>query len=426
MGKFRNFISKLRDCKSGNALIIVATGLPVLIDGAGFAVDTAQWYMWKRELQYAVDQAAYAGAYARSNADTETTYLNRAQQEYYANVDKVDGFDTSPQIILADYAGGTQNSVVVTSTASKLLPFSSFLTNGKAATIRATAQASYASGGQYNACLISLRENGTGTAIGGNAQVNAQCGLAALSCSENAIIIDGSATVNTDSIAACGTIDADGLEDVTSEGIQGLYDAYKGLVPPDNPTPRTYNCSGKGQNKQASLQPGTYSSIAVSCTTVLASGIYVIDGGVLDLTANYSVTGNGVMFILKNGAHVKLGGSGNGNTLNLTPMDAADFAGTPYSGRADELSDILIFEHRDNNATHTHIFNGNSNSLIEGLIYLPDGDLQVNGTADVAAQCLQISAYTIDIRGGAFLETLCPIEDTTEVGNVSADIRLVA
>lgn len=427
MGKISNFLTRLRKNKKGNALIIVATGIPVLVGGAGFAVDIAQWYMWKRELQHAVDQAAYAGAHARSVPDISDSYKLRAMYEYQNNLQKVKEFDSTPVIILADYAGGSQNSVVVTSTASKPLPFSSFLT-GSAATIRATAQASFQEGGKYNACLISLREDGTGTAIGGNATVNAKCGLAALSCDDDAVVIDGSATVDTDSIAACGTVnvaDPD-LEDVVTEGVQGLFDFYKDLTPPDNPTPRSYNCSGKGQNKQASLKPGTYPGLVVKCTTVLDSGIYVIDGGTLDLTGNYNVTGNGVMFVLKNGARIKLGGSGNGNVLNLTPMDAADFAGTPYASQANELSDILVFEHRDNNATQDHIFNGNSNSLIEGLIYLPDGNMRVNGTADVAAQCLQISAYTINIRGGAFLETLCPIDDATEVGNTVADIRLVA
>ncbi len=425
MGKFHKLMSNLRDNRRGNALIIVATGLPVLIGGAGFAVDTAQWYMWKRELQHAVDQAAYAGAYALTQEQIEDQYQARAQYEYDNNVQKIEGFDTTPTITLSDYAGGTDNSVVVSSTASKVLPFSNFIWGGNA-TIRATAQASFQQGNTFNACLVSLREDGTGTQIGGSATVNAQCGLAALSCNDDAVVIDGSATVNTDSIAACGTIDADGLEDVSTEGVQGLYDAYSDLTPPENTTSREYKCSGKGNNKQASLQPGTYDDLTVKCTTVLASGIYVIDGGTLDLTGNFDVTGNGVMFVLKNGATIKLGGSGQGNKLNLTPMDAADFAGTPYSGQADDLSDILVFEHRDNNPSQDHIFNGNSNSLIEGLIYLPDGNLRINGTADVAAQCLQISAYTIDIRGGAFLETLCPTDESTEAGSISPDVRLVA
>ncbi len=422
----RNFVSKLKKNTRGNALIMVAAGMPVLIGGAGFAVDTAQWYMWKRELQFAVDQAAFAGASARANPDSADTYAVRAQQEYDANVQKVEGFDSTPTITIADFGDGTLNSVVVVATASKELPFTSFFT-GSAATVRASAQATFEEGGNYSACLVSLIDEGTGTSIGGNSSVSAKCGLAALSCSEDAIVIDGSATVDTDSIATCGTVDItdEDLLDVTNEGVRGLVDIYADLEPPTDDTPRSYECS-RGRNKQASPLPGTYSSFVVGCDTVLAPGIYVIDGGTLDLTHNSEMTGTGVMFVLRNGATMKLGGSGNSNAINITPPTASDFVGTPYESVANELAGILVFEERDNNATQDHILNGNSNSLIEGLIYLPDGNLRVNGTADVAAQCLKITAWTIDVRGGANLETLCPTDDSTSVGSTTAIVRLVA
>lgn len=176
---------------------------------------------------------------------------------------------------LADYAGGTDNSVVVTAAASKKLPFSSFLT-GKATTVRATAQASFEEGGQYNACLISLRETGVGTAIGGSSVVKAQCGIAALSCDDPAVQIDGSATEETNSIAACGKIDADGLEDVSNEDVQGLEDIHADLEAPTDDTDREYKCTGKGKNKQASLLPGTYDSLVVKCTTRLSRGIFEV------------------------------------------------------------------------------------------------------------------------------------------------------
>lgn len=426
MGALSDFCRALRGDRSGNAALLVALGAPALIGAGGLAIDTTQWYMWKRELQHSVDQAAYAGAWALAREESADTYATRAQQEFDANLSKTLDFVSDPEIRIANYASGTANSVVVTATASKLLPFSSFLT-GTAATVRATAQASFAEGLNYNACLVSLTEEGTGTTIGGNATVRAQCGLAALSCDEDAIIIDGSASVSTDSIAACGTVSVpEDNEDVTAEGVRGLEDIYAELVPPTNDTPRTYQCSGRGRNAQASLQPGTYSSLVVSCTTVLASGIYVINGGTLDLAANYNVTGSGVMFVLKNGATMHFGGNGNGNSIRLTPMSASDFIGTPYQDQADDLSDILVFEHRDNNVPNPgHTFNGNSNSLIEGLIYLPSSNIRVLGTADVSAQCLQISAYTIDIRGNAFLETLCPINETTSVGSSIASVKLV-
>ena len=409
-------------------MIMVAAGAPLLIGGAGFAVDTAQWYMWKREMQHAVDQAAYAGAWALTDSESEEDYATRAQQEYDANMDKVASFDTTPSISIQSFGDGDNNSVVVVSSATRALPFTSFFTDSQV-TIRVSAQATFAEGTNYNACLVSLAETGTGTSIGGVSIVRARCGLAALSCSDDAITIDSNATVETDSIAACGTIDIgdnDELEGVLHEGVDGLVDLYADIEPPTNDTPRSYRCSGRGRNAQASLLPGTYSSIVTSCDTVFARGIYVIDGGVLDLTANSSLTGNGVMFVLRNGATMKFGGSGNSNSLNLTPPTAADFVGTEYEGVADDLAGILVFEERDNNPQQAHQMNGNSSSLVEGLIYLPVGELKINGTADIAAQCLKVTAYRMSFIGTATLETLCPIDESTSAGSSTAVVRLVA
>lgn len=423
----KGLLRKLRENTRGNAVMLVAMGIPALIGGAGFAVDTAQWYLWKRELQQAVDQAAYAGAWALSNEDSAGYYETRAKQEYDANLAVIADFASQPSMQLADYAGGNKNSLVVRATATHTLPFSSFLT-GSGVTISATAQASFAEGASYSACIVSLAKEGEGTTIGGNATVRAQCGIAALSCSDDAITVDGSATVETEIIVACGKVEApDELKSKVIEGADNLKDIYADLEPPTNDTNRSYNCTGKGQAKQASILPGTYSSLVVACTTVLAPGIYVIDGGLLDLSANYNVTGTGVMFVLRNGARVKLGGNGNGNSIRLSPMTASDVINAGYPDMTDRYSGILIFEERDNNPPEPgHTLNGNSSSLIEGLIYLPSGTLTINGTADVSSQCLLISAYRVNILGGATLETLCPPDSSTEVGKSSARVRLVA
>ena len=81
----RSFLRKklagLAGCTSGNAAVLVALGMPMLIGGAGLGVDTAQWYMWKRELQRAADSASIAGVYAKvqsaSYSNAVTTDLAR-------------------------------------------------------------------------------------------------------------------------------------------------------------------------------------------------------------------------------------------------------------------------------------------------------------------------------------------------------------
>jgi len=110
----KKLAARLRRSSSGNATLIMAVGMPALIGGSGLAVDTAQWYLWKKELQYSVDQAAIAGAWSKAYGSTGTTYENRARQELTANQDVVDFVDqNSIDIHLAGYDGGTDNSVCV-------------------------------------------------------------------------------------------------------------------------------------------------------------------------------------------------------------------------------------------------------------------------------------------------------------------------
>ena len=158
--RIRRHIAHMSGCNSGNATLLVALGMPVLIGGAGLGVDVTQWYMWKRELQFAVDQSAVAGAWAMADADTESTYLKRAKQEFNANLSITEDFNSDPLILLADFAGGSQNSVAVSATVSKTLPFSSIVMGGKT-DVFAFAQASFEEGATFTSCLIALDDEET-------------------------------------------------------------------------------------------------------------------------------------------------------------------------------------------------------------------------------------------------------------------------
>jgi len=192
----RETVRKLAQCRSGNATMLVALGLPVLIGGAGLGVDMTQWYMWKRELQFAVDQAAVAGAWARTDEDTENTYQTRATQEFNSNLAVTDDFHSTPVVQLADFAGGTDNSVAVSATVTRELPFTGFLT-GNSATVYAYAQASFEEGTTFTSCLIALDDDDEGAiTLGGNSVLTASCGLAALSVDDLSIKVNGNPTVD--------------------------------------------------------------------------------------------------------------------------------------------------------------------------------------------------------------------------------------
>ena len=543
--KVKRLIKSLRRNASGNVLMIFALGMPVFIGGAGLAVDTAQWYMWKREMQYAVDQAALAGAWSRVGGSTGNVYQTRAQQELTANLQIVD-FEGAPSIALANYAGGTNNSVLVTLNATKTLPFSSMLM-GRGATIGVRAQAQFEKGRTFTACLIAVDPTTSGAiTIGGSAYVVANCGAAALSTSPEAVIRNGNPTFDVSYIVAGGGIDNgfDGDPNLQIfENQTGLVDPFAQLVPPNNPTPRTYTClpgtttytanynetttivdkrytasstsgpwtlasttavssavqpgrqpgtastrrndvlwdtsstaqgtvssaagapvttcRGNGNKRVctsspgpttysrtdrvttkkavvstvtstttaggANTLPGTYADFRVACNTTMAKGVYVINGGLFKVNAQDSVVGQGVMFVLKNGAGIEING---GATLDLRAMTTEEMqinAGISAE-QALKLKDMLIFEDPNSSGYSGNSVNGNAGAILDGTVYLPKSPIQFNGSFGVVSRCLVIAATTITIQGNANMTSFCPtgVTNTVSVGGGVTSVKLVA
>lgn len=290
-------LGKLGKSTCGNATLMVALGMPALIGGTGFAVDTAQWYMWKRELQYAVDQAALAGAWARAKEATEDTYVARAEQEFSANISVTEDFSTDPDVRLADFAGGEDNSVVVTASASKSLPFSSFLT-GDATTVSVFAQASFEPGVVGStSCIIAVEDHDTGVIFGGSLVYTAGCGVLALSDSPDAIRVNGGQNL----VIQAGTLMTAGEVDVwfdqnpegntVMEKQDGLFDPYAEIAEEGFPIPaasqvkRQYDCP---KPKAAKAATPAYTTADVTTRTKVEYTYYKKSGSTYTV---YAYTG---------------------------------------------------------------------------------------------------------------------------------------
>jgi len=245
LDRIRRTLRGLKQSTSGNATLLVALGMPVLIGGSGLAVDTAQWYMWKRELQFAVDQAALAGAWARSDAATKDTYTARALQEFNVNLSATTGTTTTPTVNIVNYDSGTNNAIAVYSTASKPLPFSTFIT-GNTTTVSASATATFTQTTTYTTCILSVNPVDNRSAIFGNAITGgSDCGVGALSTGDQAIVETGDSEVSLGDIISAGGIEETFSNNGTiHENISGLSDPYSGLTEP-SATGRpsyTYSC----------------------------------------------------------------------------------------------------------------------------------------------------------------------------------------
>ncbi|WP_221795539.1 pilus assembly protein TadG-related protein [Aquisediminimonas sediminicola] len=420
-----NVVRKLLACTRGNVLALTAFTMPLLVGAAGMGVDTAQWYYWRREMQFAADQAALAGAYALSQ---DKDWQTRVSAQFENNRE-VASFATIASSQLSNFGTGTDNAVSVVLHGTKSLPFSGiFLKRG--VTVSVAAQAAFRNGADWSSCMVATNasESGAITVIG-NANLNLGCGMAALSTSSSAIVISGTADISATSIISAGGIDTGGSADfgeaIVAENVGGLNDPFAGLTPPDNPTPRTYKCSGTGANATASLQPGTYTSLETKCNTTFASGVYVLDGGSFTIRSQDIVTGSGVMFVLKNGATVHWNG---GAAVTLTAPTAAQL---PAMGITDpRLAGMLIFEHPSTNgdAENHSVINGNASTVINGAIYMPNTTLSFSGTSRPTSQCLMMVADKLDIGGTTSMSNFCPTGQHLQgsVGSTTGYVRLVA
>ena len=456
MGVLKKLSRKLRRSKSGNAAILVVLGMPALMGGAGLAVDTAQWYLWQRELQFAADQAALAGAWARGNGDTGTIYITRANQEFSDNLSIIANNGATHAASLADWGTGTQNSVIVRAEVVADLPFASFVM-GRSTTIRVNAQATFERTDEYTACLMALHPTaGSAMWFNGGPSVDAACGVASLSTSDTSIRTNGSSGAqNINTVASAGGID-DGMgafaNASTIENFDGLNDPYSGLTPPDNPTPRTLSCGSSGltytgddfyngdqplsipkiytkfPRKTCKALPGTYTDLEIGGNANLTSGIYVIDGGRLKLNGGNQLTGTGVMFVLKNGAQLDING---GADVFLSPMSALQLValGIPTDDAA-RMENMLIFEDPNSPGNSGSKLTGATNFTnfdINGVIYMPKSELKLAGNIQATANCMMVMSSKVQVAGTADLTRLCPIGETHSVvvGNGGTRVRLV-
>lgn len=245
LSKIRRTIASLQSNTSGNAALLVAIGMPALMGSSGLAVDVAQWYMWKQELQYAADQAALGGAWARSSTLSRDTYAARARQEFGVNLATTTGATTTPSVTLGNYNGGSNNAVQVTASATRSLPFSSMIT-GRATTVSVSARATFTAAATFNACILAVNPVENRSAVFGNAITGgSNCGVGALSVSDQAIFETGDSEVALgDIISAGGVEDSFSNNGTIHEYVSGLSDPYSGLTAPSSAgsPSRTYEC----------------------------------------------------------------------------------------------------------------------------------------------------------------------------------------
>jgi Flp pilus assembly protein TadG len=373
----------------GNALMIAAGTLPLMMASAGFAVDTIYLGVLKRQMQRAADSSALAGAYALSQ---EASAPNAVTRDLTKN--KFPTLAQAQQVTVGPSLGYTQ-TVRVQLRTTPGLPFMTMFTKAPAV-VTSDATAAIVHSGEF--CVLSLY-NGTnpGIDVGGNAVLNLGCGLASNSTGSNAINAFGSSSVTASPIMGVG-----GLSGSTNyTGTTKLQPYSAEQTDPfsyvQNPPPQT--CSNSEQVKPAdptkTLSPGCYGSLDIDGSANLQPGTYYINGGDLKFGAQAKVTGNGVTFVMTGpgGAAGDLDMNGQAD-LNLSAPGSGDY------------KDILFY--RDRRAGNTEIkINGGAEMALKGALYFPSSDVTFTGNAGFSATCFQMVGQILTFRGTATINNSC-------------------
>lgn len=407
-------LRKLFKDKRGNALVIAAAALPLLIGSAGLATDTIQWALWKRQLQRAADSAAIAGVYERFSTGGTSTAASAVTHDLELNqhtgMELVSGY---PKVSFPSDTANEQNQVKVTLAVQRKLSFSGIFMSDPPF-IETTATAASVPGTD-EFCVVSLEPSAsnTGISITGDAGIDMDCSLMSNSPSKNSAYAKGSSVVKAESIAAVGGIQQSSNWDVKSYQpySSALEDPYKDIDPSKDPMKCAGHNQTQGDNtkwvvdtltedtdvnnaKDASgNKANCFSSLSVGSnkTLTLPDGVYYINGGDANIQGNLKCNACTIVLTNKSGSTIgdfKVNAS---SQINL----GASTSGT-YKG-------IAIFQDRRATDSPSKVsrINGNSNSVISGVIYFPSTAIDYNGTGNTAATCTLLIGRRLIFSGNS-------------------------
>jgi hypothetical protein len=173
------------------------------------------------------------------------------------------------------------------------------------------------------------------------------------------------------------------------------------VSPPTNPGA----CTSMNVNSSQTIGPTSGGSICYSslsfqsgASATLNPGIYYINGN-LSLSGGASLSGTGVTFYITNGGTVNITG---GATMNLT---------APTSG---SLNGILFYQ--DPADTSNFKFAGGTAGTINGIFYLPNAQLNLNGGS---GQTLNVDLVvgTLNVTGNSFINSYVPLTGASSLSD---------
>ncbi|MBY5359898.1 pilus assembly protein [Rhizobium leguminosarum] len=427
----------LRD-QRGNFAVMTALAMVPLLGVASVAIDFTNARFEADKLQESLDSAVLAAMrfYGEGRSEEEATQL--ANELFFANLALFRGTEeTTPPAELPSlhivYAQAAQDVMATGDYALNYQPV--FLTRLSFPISRRSAAARQP---DKEACILALDPTADRAfEVSGSSAVDTSgCTITANSRSSEAIYVGGSGTLKSECLYTPGKVSAlpssiDLECDKAGEGTSPASDPFKRKTMPKagfwvdlGGCGQTFvgngggngDCNGMGKtpNKApdgytVTLEPGTYHGLEIKGNVKLQPGNYLIDGGTLKFASQSVITGDQVTFFLLNGAQIDIHG---GSTFNVTAPTSGTWAGFSIVA--------------DRNNTASAVITGNSNSHLNGIIYMPAAqEIEYAGNGATTGECVRIIAQKITMIGNSTFKLDCKAELAhNEINNPGA-IRLI-
>lgn len=387
----------------GQALVLTAVALVVLMLMAGLGIDVGFLRYQKQQMQKAADAGAIAGA-SELIYGTPALAKVAAQNDTSANGFTNGNNGTTIQVNIPPASGpfAGDNSYVEVIVAQAQPTFFMRVGGFNAVNVRGRAVAAI---GSSSGCIYALDPTDSGTfLVDGNDSVLATCGILVESSSQTALTKPGaSGTVQGSTIGVVGGYSGSGFHPTPTTGIAPFDDPLANVCstisssscPELIPAAKCVNYTN-----QTTISPNTYCggiTLPANATYTFQPGVYILLGGGLTANGNQTLNGSGVVFYNTwNGTYSYGGVSIGGNvTVNLSaPTTGSEAA-------------ILFFQDRSvpaptkiNNCNQTNCssFLGTTGESFSGALYFPTTGLEFKGTPGVSDPAVLVG-WTVEFKG---------------------------
>jgi Flp pilus assembly protein TadG len=425
--------ARLAEDRDGGVAVLTALALTTVLGFAGLGTEATLWYVAKRNMQGATDAAAFTAAMAEnagqnSAAFTAAARAITAQYGYTNDVDNVVVTVNNPPTS-GNYTTNASAIEVIVSQPQTMLFSGLFLSHAPTIVARAVALANPSSSGSSggDGCVLAL-DKGNVTDVtnsGGATLALDDCSIYVNSSSSSALTMSGGAVIDAKSAYITGNYTTSGGAQLnttagTHTGVNPIADPYASVnVPSYSGCDKTTSVTASSM-QTVNLAPSSPGGTYVICggitasgqsTVNLAPGVYILNGGSLNVSGGSTLNGTGgVTIILTSNTGTSYGtvSLSGGDTINVTAPTTGATAG------------IAFYQDRGAPSTQSDSFSGGANQNITGAIYFPSQKVTYSGgTSTNPSPCTQLIAYTASFSGNSTLNANCSGTGVKTFGNGS-------